>query len=184
MSDKFKEITHLKKDGNGALTYEPFTANGNKYRFIKPGDPIGIKKWTMYEQLKVVVGTGKTFAEIATYLKDHKTLLGADKPFAEIRVEAILETDSLQKSIVEMSKERYNQAFYLCSIFIYKDGSDPYEWDFEKAGEMIADWEAERISEVDMFFFASLLIPGFRAIFKELQEEAERQTAKLLAVST
>jgi hypothetical protein len=180
---EFKNIALLDRDGNGSLAYAPFTANGVKYKFIKPGDPIGIKKWTMYEQLKVVVGTGKTFGEIATYLKDHKALLGADRPFADIRVEAILETDSLQKSIVEMSKERYNQAFYLCSIFIYRDGSDPYAWDFETAGQMIEDWETERISEIDMFFFASLLIPGFRQIFKELQEEGERQTERLLAVS-
>jgi len=180
----YKEITNLERDQNGGLAYAPFIANGNKYKFIKPGDPIGIRKWTEYEKMKVVVGSGKTFGELATYLKDHKALLGADKPFSDIRVEAILSTDSLQKSIVEMSKERYNQAFYLCSIFIYRDGTDPYLWDIETATEMINDWETERISELDMFFFASLLIPGFRQIFKELQEEAEAQVAKLLAVST
>ncbi len=180
----FKEITSLEKDANGMLTFAPFVANGVKYMFIKPGDPIGIRKWTTYEQMKVVVGTGKTFGEIATYFKDHKAMLGADRPFADIRVDAILETDSMQKAIVEMSKERYNHAFYLCSIFIYKEGTDPYEWNVETATEMIKNWEAERINEVDLFFFASLLIPGFRQIFKELQEEAERQTAKLLAVST
>lgn len=179
-----KKIAPLERDQNGGLSYAPFTANGNKYRLIKPGDPIGIKKWTMYEQLKVVFGSGKTFAELATYFKEHKALLGADKPFSDIRVEAILATDSMQKSIVEMSKERYNQAFYLCSIFIYKDGTDPYEWSFDDAKEMIEDWEAERISEIDLFFFASLLIPGFRQIFKELQQEAERQTERLLAAST
>ena len=132
---EYKQITNLERDQNGGLTYAPFVANGKKYRFIKPGDPIGIKKWTMYEQLKVVVGTGKTFGEIATYLKDHKALLGSDKPFADIRVEAILETDSMQKSIVELSKERYNQAFYLCSIFIYLDGSDPYTWILKPLGK-------------------------------------------------
>ena len=180
---KFKEIVNLERDQNNALTYAPFKANGITYRFIRPGDPIGIKKWTMYEQLKIVVGIGKTFGEIATYLKDHKALLGADKPFADIRVEAILETDSLQKSIVEMSKERYNQAFHLCSIFIYADGSDPYAWDFKTAWKMIEDWETENINELDLFFFASLLIPGYIAIFKEYQEEAKRQAERLLAVS-
>lgn len=181
---EYKEIKPLEKDANGALTYAAFVANGVTYKFIKPGDPIGIRKWTIYEQMKVVVGTGKTFGEIATYFKDHKTLLGADKPFAEIRVEAILATDSMQKAIVEMSKDRYNHAFYLCSIFIYAEGSDPYEWDMETATQMITNWREERISEIDLFFFASLLIPGFRQTFKELQEEAERQTARLLGAST
>jgi hypothetical protein len=183
MSD-FKPIKILDRDQNGGLAYTPFTANGVKYKFIKPGDPIGIKKWTMYEQMKVVVGSGKTFSELATYFKDLKALLGADKPFADIRVEAILATDSMQKSIVEMSKERYNQAFYLCSIFIYKDGTDPYEWDFETATEAITNWQEERISEIDLFFFAVLLIPGFKAMFDELQEAANRMTEKLLGAST
>lgn len=180
---EFKKITILERDANGLLSYAPFVANGKTYKFIRPGDPIGIKKWTTYEQMKVVVGTGKTFGELATYFKDHKAMLGADKPFADIRVEAILETDSMQKSIVEMSKDRYSHAFYLCSIFIYQDGADPYAWDFDTATAMIADWEKERISEIDLFFFASLLIPGFRAMFEELKAEADKQTERLLAAS-
>lgn len=174
-----KEIKQLDRDANGMLSFTPFTANGNKYKFIRPGDPIGIKKWTTYEQLKIVAWTGKTFAELATYFKEHKNLLGADRPFSEIRVEAILATASMQKAIVEMSKERYNQAFYLCSIFIYRDGTDPYAWDMDTATEMIQDWEMERISEIDLFFFASLLIPGFRQMFRELQEAAEAEAERL-----
>ena len=181
---KFKEILNLEKDENGALTYAPFVANGNKYKFIKPGDPIGPKKWTMYEQLKVIFGTGKTFGELATHFKQQKELLGADKPFAEIRVEAILSCDSMQRSIVEMSKERYNQAFFLCSIFIYRDGTDPYEWSFDMAKEMIDDWAIERVNEHDLFFFAFILTPGLRQIYAELQEQAERQVAGQLGDST
>ena len=179
-----RKMKHLPKDANGSLTYEMFEANGKKYKFIKPGNPIGVRKWTVYEQMKVVVGSGKTFGELATYFKNHKELLGSDNKYSEIRVEAILETDSMQKAIVEMSKDRYNHAFYLCSIFIYEEGTDPYLWDVETATEMIKNWEAEPISELDLFFFASLLIPGFRKIFKELQAEAERVTARLLAAST
>lgn len=179
----FKEIKDLEREPNGMLSMSPFTANGKVYKFIKPGTPIGIRKFTEYEKLKIVAGVGKTFGEIATYLSGHKNLLGADKPFAEIRTEAILATDSMQKGIVEMSKERYNQALYLCTIFIYEDGKDPYHWDIETATQMVEDWEVERINENDLFFFASLLIPGFRQMFKELQEEAERQAENLLGVS-
>jgi hypothetical protein len=184
METPIKEIVSLERDNNGNLAYTPFMANGRLYRFVKPGHPIGIMKWTEYEKMKVVAGVGKTFSEIVKYLKEHKSLLGSDSSFEKIRVEAILATDSVQKGILEMSKERYNKAFMLCSLFIYRDGTDPYLWDAELATEMIADWEAERISELDLFFFASLLIPGYRQTFKELQEEAERVTAKLLAFTT
>ncbi len=59
--EQFRPIKKLARDANGGLSYEPFTANGNTYRFIRPGDPIGIQKWTEYEKLKIVVGTGQTF---------------------------------------------------------------------------------------------------------------------------
>ena len=180
METPIKEIVSLERDNNGNLAYTPFMANGRLYRFIKPGNPIGIDKWTVYGQMKVVVGSGKTFSDLVAYFRGHKKLLGADKPFAEIRTEAIIATDSMEKGILEMSKARYDQAFFLCSIFIYRDGTDPYAWDVETATEMIADWAEERISENDLFFFAMLLTPGLMQTLSELREEAEKQTAESL----
>lgn len=170
-----KPIVKLERDNNGNLAYTPFMANGVKYRFIKPGDAIGIDKWTVYGQMKVVAGSGKTFSDLVTYFRGHKKLLGADKPFAEIRTAAIIATDSMEKGILEMSKARYDQAFFLCSVFIYRDGSDPYDWSVDTATEMIADWAAERICEHDLFFFAMLLTPGLMQTLNELRAEAENE---------
>ena len=182
-AEPFKPIKKLGRDPNGNLSYEPFEANGHRYCFIRPGDEIGIKKWTEYEKLKVVVSTGQTFAGIVEGHNQMEALLGADKEFSKIRTEAILLNDAYKKAVLDMSKDRYNKAFYLCTIFIYREGDDPYHWDLNRAETYISDWVAENVSEQDLFFFAMLLIPGFSRVFSELSAEAARQAEKLLAVT-
>ena len=172
MSEKvkqnFKPIKNLGRDQNGGLSYEPVEANGNKYHFLRPGDPLSIKKWTHYEKLKIVVGTGQTFAGIVEAFTKITDLAGAD---------------SYRKAILDFSRERYNKAFYLCTIFTYRENDDPYDWNESRAEQYIADWVAENMNEQDFFFFAMLLTPGFAKVLSELKEEADRQTEKLLVVT-
>lgn len=186
MSEKvktYKPIKNLSRDPNGSLSYEPFTANGHKYCFIRPGDPLGIKKWTMYSKLKNVFSTGQTFASIVEGHNQMADILGADKPFAQIRTEAILLNDSYKKAILDMSKDKYDKAFYLCSIFIYREGDDPYEWDINTAERDIAEWLSDRINEQDLFFFAMLLTPGYNKVLNELRSEAERKAEQMARLS-
>lgn len=175
-----KQIVNFARDPNGNMTYEPFKANGKTYKFIRPGDPIGIDKWAEYQKLQIVVGAGVTFADLIVSLRAHKTLLSEDRTFSEIRSEAIVWADSTIKGLIEMSQARYDKAFYLCSIFIYEEGTDPYYWDMDMAGRMIEDWAQEGINEQDLFFFAMLQIPAWRQILNELSEQTERQAARSL----
>ena len=181
MKVKHQEIVKFDRDENGNMTYAPFKANGKTFKFIKPGDPIGIAKWSEYQKLQIVVGGGVTFADLIVGLREHKKLLSADQPFSEIRSEAIVWADSTIKGLIDMSQSRYDKAFYLASIFIYEDGKDPYAWDMEIAGKMVEDWAIGRVSEEDLFFFAMLQIPAWRAIFQELSERAEREAGRSLA---
>ena len=181
MKVKHQEIVKFDRDENGNMTYAPFKANGKTFKFIKPGDPIGIAKWSEYQKLQIVVGGGVTFADLIVGLREHKKLLSADQPFSEIRSEAIVWADSTIKGLIDMSQSRYDKAFYLDSIFIYEDGKDPYAWDMEIAGKMVEDWAVGRVSEEDLFFFAMLQIPAWRAIFQELSERAEREAGRSLA---
>ncbi len=181
MKVKHQEIVKFDRDENGNMTYAPFKANGKTFKFIKPGDPIGIAKWSEYQKLQIVVGGGVTFADLIVGLREHKKLLSADQPFSEIRSEAIVWADSTIKGLIDMSQARYDKSFYLASIFIYEDGKDPYAWDMEIAGKMVEDWAIGRVSEEDLFFFAMLQIPAWRAIFQELSERAEREAGRSLA---
>jgi hypothetical protein len=165
------------------LSFEPFTANGHRYCFIRPGDPIGIELWTEYQKLEIVVGTGRVFESIVKGFKALQDLLASDKPFSEIRSEAILTVDSYRKAILDMSSERVSKAFYLCSIFIYREGDDPHGWTLARAETYIADWTAERMSEQDFFLLSMLLIQGFSKTFSELSAEAAAQAERLSVVT-
>jgi len=180
MKEKHQEIVRFERDGNGNMTYVPFKANGKKYKFIKPGDPIGIAKWSEYKKLSIVVGGGVTFADLVIGLREHKKLLGSDQPFSDIRSEAIIWADSQMKGLIDLSRARYDKSFYLASIFIYEDGTDPYEWSNDLAERMVEDWAIGRVSEEDLFFFAMLQIPAWKAIFQELSEQAEREAGRSL----
>ena len=181
MKVKYQEIVKFDRDENGNMTYAPFKANGKTFKFIKPGDPIGIAKWSEYQKLQIVVGGGVTFADLIVGLREHKKLLSSDQSFADIRSEAIVWADSTIKGLIDMSQARYDKAFYLASIFIYEDGKDPYAWDMEIAGKMVEDWAVGRVSEEDLFFFAMLQIPAWRQIFQELSERAEMEAGRSLA---
>ena len=169
--EKHQQIVRFERDANENMTYAPFKANGKTYKFIKPGDPIGIEKWSEYQKLQIVVGGGVTFAGLIIGLREHKKLLGS---------EAIVWADSTIKGLIDMSQARYDKSFYLASIFIYEDGTDPYAWSMEIAGKMIEDWSVGRVDETDLFFFAMLQVPAWSQILSELQEQAGREAARSL----
>lgn len=162
------------------MTYEPFEANGRRYKFIKPGDPVGIEKWGHYNTLSIVVGSGVTFAELINGLTAHQKLLASDQPFSEIRTEAIIWCDHMKRGLIDLSKSRFDKAFYLASLFIYQEGADPYEWNEEIAERMIEDFAAGGIDEQDLFFFAMQQVPAWREILNELREQGERNAARSL----
>lgn len=168
-----KKIVRL-RDAEGNLTFEPFISNGKKYRMIRPGTPIGIKKFSEYRKLSVVVGTGATFANIMKENKEIIDLLSSDKPLAQVRRECILRLDTMQKGILDMSKARFEKAFYLASLFIYPDGGDPMFWDMDYAESMIEDWSVD-VDENDLLFFSLSLIPAFNLILNDLKERAEQE---------
>lgn len=180
MKEKHQEIVRFDRDANGNMTYKPFKANGKTFKFIKPGDPVGIAKWSEYQKLQIVVGGGVTFADLIVGLREHKALLSSDQKLSDIRSEAIVWADSTIKGLIDMSQARYDKSFYLASIFIYEDGKDPYAWDMEIAGRMVEDWAIGRVSEEDLFFFAMLQIPAWSQILSELSERAEREAARSL----
>jgi hypothetical protein len=179
--EKTNNVVRLSRDESGNLTFEPFVSNGTKYRMIKPGTAIGIHKFTQYKKLSVVVGAGATFSAIIEENKAVIELLSSDKPLAQVRREALLRLDSMNKGILDLSKSRYHKAFYLASIFIYPDGTDPREWSMELAEKMIEDWAID-VDENDLLFFSLFLIPAFSDLIAGLKEEAEAKASGIWSV--
>ena len=182
MAEQVRRVRELETDANGILL--PFKTKTAKYNIIKPGDALGIERFTQWEKLSIVGGVGKSFSAIADALKSIELLLGEDKAFANIRTEAILAVNSLRRGIVDMSGERYNQALYLASVFIWKEGTDPLKWDFNTATEWISDWQEEGLSELPFLSFALATVSGFQKRYNELKAEVEREADVLSAATS
>ncbi|MDB4433154.1 hypothetical protein N9166_00260 [bacterium] len=49
---------------------------------------------------------------------------------------------------------RYPAAYYICTLFIIREGEDLNSWNFEAADEKINDWVKENYRAVDFFGLA------------------------------
>lgn len=174
-------LIQLERDADGNLL--PFKTKNHKYTPIQAGSPIGINRWTQYEKLRVILGTGHDFISITDTLRDVEKMLAADKPFDEIRLEAILLINSLRRGVVDLSKARFNKAFYMATLFILRDGDDLKEWTVEKAEDYIEDWQAAGVNEEDLFFFALGRVAGFKERYREMRDQISREQAALLAIT-
>lgn len=172
----FKE---LETDGAGVLL--PFSTAKHKYNVIRPGEAMGISRWTEYQKLSVVLGVGKTLAAIIEAFKEIEVLAAEDKPFPEVRRDLILLANSNRRAIVEMSKARYGYALYQATLFIVREGDEEKDWTMDLANDYIADFKEAGISEQSLFFFANKTVVGLSKQVKELRAEVEQQTGVLLA---
>lgn len=175
-----KQIRTLEKDQDGIIL--PFETKKGRYNIIRPGEPLGIQRFTEFEKMKIVFGMGKTVGDIVGALESIEKVLASDKPMADIRHEAILTLNSLRRGIVDTSKQRYNYALYLCTIFIWKDGDDRLKWDLATAEKYIEDWQAEGLNELDFFSFALAASSELHGHIRKLQAEESARQAVLSGV--
>jgi hypothetical protein len=173
---------NLQRDDAGNLL--PFSTPKHNYTPIKIGNPVGVTRWTEYEKLAIVLGTGKTFSQIIEWMEGHEKQLAANKDFAEIRLECILEVNSLRRSFVEMSQARSSYAFYLATLFIVEDNDPaPLEWSIAKADKIIEDWRTSGVNEQDLFFFALNLVVGYKEFYKKERARAEAEAERLSVIT-
>jgi hypothetical protein len=158
---------------------ESFKTANHTYTFLKPGSPISVKRWTEYERLNIMFGFNRTFGQIYEAIDNLGKAAAADKPFADIRTELILGLSALKAGIVDESKTRYNHAFYLATIFTLQDDQKLSDWSFERAGEIIKDWQENEVNEQDLFFFALNVSSGIKAVLKHEREQVRERTELL-----
>ena len=162
----------LQKDDSGNLL--PFETPKHKYTPIRIGTPMGLQRWSVYRNMESVVGFGKTFASIADALElIEKDMVSAKPPEDRIH-RAILGINSLRRGIVEASKERFDQAFYMATIFIAEDSDpNPLQWSMEKAQKIVEDWAESGVDETEMLFFCLSTVSGFTRHYQKVKAEIQ-----------
>lgn len=181
MSETKTIIRNLETDSSGVLL--PFKTIAHKYNIIRPGEPMGISRWTEYTKLSIVLGMGKTLAAVSEAFEQIEKLAAEERPFPEVRRDIILLSNSHRRGIIELSKARYDYGLYQASLFIIREGDEGKDWTMDMANEYIEDWKADGISELDLFFFATKTVSGLKTQVEKLRAEVEKQTGALLAIS-
>lgn len=146
----------LIKDGKMVSEFE---ANGNKY-FILPADKVfNIDRQVAYHNIETAFALNQTPTDIKLrfneVLQTIIRLMGEkggehDKLMEKLLRDALNNNDSFKGELTS----RYPAAYYLCTLFIIKEGEDLNGWSFDLANEKIDDWTKGNIRAVDFFGLA------------------------------
>ncbi len=148
-----------------------FTANGVKY-IVMPADKVfNIDRQVAYNNIETAFALNQT----PTSIKERFTITwntvirlmkatGDDwqKNMNTLLRDCMNNLDSFKGELTS----RYPAAYYICTLFIIREGEDLSKWTFELADEKIDDWVKENLNAVDFFGLAL-------ASSKELQKILE-----------
>lgn len=170
--DKLKVINKPKSLIVDGKLLKEFEANGSKYIICAPDKVFNIGRQTAYYNINTAFALNQTPTEIkqrfnktwSDILRLMSAEAGEKKKLMDGFVrDALNNNDSFKGELTS----RYPMAYYLCTLFIIKEGEDLAEWSFESANEKIDDWVKENISSVDFFGIAQASSIECQEILKE-----------------
>lgn len=166
LADKFEET--LKKIGainapislieNGKFKKE-FEANGTKYIIMSADKIFNIERQVAYHNIETAFALNQTPTSIKErFVKTWDTIIrlmqatGADwrELMNDLLRDALNNVDSFKGELTN----RYPAAYYICTLFIIREGEDLAAWSFEDADEKINDWTRANIRGVDFLGLA------------------------------
>jgi hypothetical protein len=157
---------------NGVFKKE-FTANGTKYVILPADEVFNINRQVAYHNIETAFALNQTPTDIK--LRFNETwqtiikLMSAkgdekDKLMNKFLRDALNNLDSFKGELTS----RYPAAYYICSLFIIKEGEDLGKWNFESADEKINDWTEANIKAVDFLGLALATSKESQAIIKNI----------------
>jgi len=144
-------------DGDKLL--KEFEANGTKYYIMPPEKVFNIDRQVAYYNIEMAFAMCQTPTSIKLRFNEvYHTIIRLLQATGDDWVKLM---DKLLKDCINNNESfkgeltsRYPAAYYICSLFIIKEGEDLGLWDFELANEKIDDWCKENYRAVDFFALA------------------------------
>lgn len=167
------ELKQLPREKNGTIARK-FVANGTTYKILDASATMSLARYTEFSRMSAVVGFGVNFEGMLTHLQEiQKLVFDIDAKNSLTKKGAILKVESLLELIIKTSQERFDQAFYFCTLFIVREGEDLTIWDFDDATDKVNDWNTEGYSANDFFSVAASTIPNFAQAWHQMKKEVE-----------
>lgn len=157
-----------------------FKTENHTYRIIGE-DGIGIERFTMFKKFAIQRGFARSFAQINEELNNLKFFAAKEKDQGKLVSEIILKISGLQDGIHSFSKEQFDSALWMSTLFIIREGQKITEYSEIEGEEMIRDWKDYGYSELDFFFLSGQQIAGYGAPFKKAILENEKAKESLVA---
>jgi len=143
---------------DGVMVSE-FEANGIKYHILPADKVFNIDRQVAYHNINTAFALNQTPTSIklrfSEFLQTIIRLMSTKdvehtKLMEKLLRDALNNNDSFKGELTS----RYPAAYYLCTLFIIKEGEDLGAWNFDLANEKIEDWTKENIRAVDFFGLA------------------------------
>lgn len=173
MADNIKK---LPRDGGKIARH--FEANGIRYTIRTADEGTTIERWSQYEKMSLVVGYDANFQAMYQNLTQAMELCNGVVTKENNFTDLVMHLNAMQEGVVSAANSRYNQAMYLCSLFIVRDDEDLTTWSEAEAEAKIADWNAEGYDVQDFLWLALSGLRGFESAYKSIIQRLTNQTAK------
>jgi len=156
---------------NGKFKSE-FIANGTKYIVMPPDKVFNIDRQVAYHNIETAFSLNQTptaikkrFIDLWENIIRLMKATGDDwnKNMNTLLRDCMNNLDSFKGELTS----RYPAAYYICTLFIIKEGEDLSGWSFEQADNKINDWVKENIKAVDFFGLALATSEESQTIIKE-----------------
>ena len=159
-SDPFVEVTILDADT------KEFTSKTGREFFVHSNlDSFPIARYEQWERMSVELGFARSFTDIYDTVGNAIDLIMDNN-----KKEAIVDLSNLQYGMSRVTNDRHTIVMYMCSLFIYEKGEDPFTWTIDIANSKIECWQQEYASG----FFLALaigLVNGYRERFRSTIQE-------------
>ena len=152
-----------------------FRTTDHVYHIIPPADGIGFDRWSRMIKLLIPLQFGmRDYDNIRQYWSTMMNDTVAMTDLSAMKVHVVKRVADFLDAAVAQGQQRYDDAAYICTLFIVRDGEDLTNWTHGLAEEKIADWDAHNFDFQDFFFAVAGLSKKYLADYQNRREELER----------
>jgi len=137
-----------------------FIANGFKYIIAPPEKVFNLNRKAYFDTLEIAFALNRTPQQIAdsfvTMYSNQLALSSNTAPndWMKLQDKNLRDCINFMDSMKDDDYKRLPKAYFLCTLFIIKEGEDLSEWSPDLAHEKIEDWTKENLNPFDFFAIA------------------------------
>lgn len=136
-----------------------FEANGTKYCLLPPEKAFNFDRQLAYFNLDTAFALMRTPQEIMdsfvkVYHNQIRLMRATTEKWDDIQDENLRDCMNFVDSMRGGYTERLPSAYFICTLFVCKEGEDLSLWNWELAKEKILDWKMANLNPTDFFSLA------------------------------